>query len=114
MFTTLSTGGVLPGVASVPSGATISTTGLAVGNYVWVATYSGTGSGYPKAPLAVGASAPYNIQIVTGGPWYTCEPFAVTAATGVPQFSLGLLPLLALALPAMLLLRARLGKIRAS
>jgi hypothetical protein len=75
------------------SSGPFSTTGLS-GSYVWVAYYTGTGSGgYPRAPTA----------------GYHCEPFTVNPPShGVPEFPVGLPALLALALPLMILLRRKL------
>jgi hypothetical protein len=59
------------------------------GNYIWLDTYTGTGTGgYPPATFA-------------------CEPFTV-APHGVPEFPAGLAILMGLALPAMMLLKRRL------
>jgi hypothetical protein len=81
------------GVHSYTS-ASFSTTGLS-GAYVWVVYYTGTGSGgYPRAPLSATT--------------YDCEPFTVNAPHGAPEFPAGLGVLLALALPAMMLLKRRL------
>lgn len=77
------------GAYSTTSGS-FSTTGLSAGSYVWLVYYTGTGTGgYPRAP--------------TSG--YDCEPITLTVSHGVPEFSAGLPLLLALAAPALLLLR---------
>ncbi len=72
--------------------ATFSTTGLTAGNYVWVAKYSGTGSGgYPAAKAA-------------------CEPFSLFSGQPpprVPEFPFGLAILMALAVPAMLIAKSK-------
>ena len=75
--------------------AAFSTTGLS-GSYVWAVKYLGTGSGgYPNAPSAG---------------YFDCEAFTVTpnVSHGAPEFPMGLPLLMALALPAMLLLRRKL------
>jgi hypothetical protein len=75
--------------------STLSTTGLSAGSYVWLVYYSGTGSnGYPRAPAS----------------GYDCEPFTLFAApppASVPQFPFGMALLMAIALPALLLLKKK-------
>jgi len=66
-------------------------TPLAAGNYVWVDTYSGTTGTNPYPTASFG-----------------CEPFTVNAPHGAPEFPAGLGILMALALPAMMLLKRRL------
>jgi len=56
-------------------------------SYVWIDSYTGTTGGYPSAKFA-------------------CEPF--TVSHGVPEFPVGMPLLIALALPALILLRRRL------
>ncbi len=78
---------------------TVSTTGWSAGNYVWVAHYSGTGSsGYPSATA-------------------TCEPFSLFQGPppppGVPQFPFGLAALMAIAIPALLLVKSKRSAIAA-
>ena len=84
-----------PVTASAQAGPTTyqsASVALAPGSYNWVATYSGTGSGgYPSAMAA-------------------CEPFTIVT-NGVPEFPSGMALLLAIALPAMLLLRGKFVKI---
>jgi hypothetical protein len=96
-------------VGSSNNGATVSyssgsfsTTGKAAGSYVWLVRYSG-GGGWPASP----STGP----TITGNTsnHYDCEPITLTPPThGVPEFPVGLPLLLALALPAMILLRRRL------
>jgi hypothetical protein len=81
--------------ATSGSGATygsgpVSTTGLAAGSYVWVASYSGTAGGYPAG---------------TAG----CESFTLFKGSPppVPEFPLGIALLMALAIPALLLVRSK-------
>lgn len=72
--------------------ATASTIGWTAGSYVWVAKYSGTGSGgYPSKTAA-------------------CEPFSLFSGgppPTVPEFPLGFAALMALAIPVMLLVRSK-------
>jgi len=73
-----------------------STVGLSPGHYVWAVRYVGGTTGYPSSPSITG---------------YDCEPFTVVAGVStlrVPEFSAGLPILLALAIPALFLLRRRL------
>jgi hypothetical protein len=79
--------------------ATVSTTTWSAGSYVWVVNYSGTGSsGYPAAKAA-------------------CEPFSLFQGPppppGVPQFPLGLAALMAIAVPALLLVKSKRSAIAA-
>jgi hypothetical protein len=93
----------LPSTATVPSAA-LSTGSLAAGFYVFLVHYTGTGSsGYPDSPTAAGS-----MIVQVGTTYYLCEPLAITpASTSAPEFSLGLLPLFALVVPALLLMRGR-------
>jgi hypothetical protein len=82
--------------AHVYTSGPFSTTGLPLGNYVWAVRYVGGTTGYPSSPSITG---------------YDCEPFTVVAhatTLRVPEFSAGLPILVAMALPALLLLRRRL------
>jgi len=85
--------------------ASISTTGLS-GNYVVLSYYAGSGSGgYPPSPST---TSPTGAVVAA----YSCEPFSVSPTTGVPQFplgSLGMLAILGLMFPALVLLRTRFG-----
>ena len=74
-----------------------STTGLSAGSYVWLVRYSG-GGGWPATPTT---------GTLVGGNYYDCEPISLTVSHGVPEFSVGLPLLLGLAIPALLLVRAR-------
>ena len=90
---TATTGSGGSGTTTTTYTASLSTTGLSAGSYVWLVYYSGTGSGgYPRAP--------------TSG--YDCEPFTLFAGSiPTPQFPLGMAALLATALPAMLLIKRK-------
>jgi hypothetical protein len=105
-------------VGSANGGATIQygsgsfpTTGLTAGPYVWLTKYSGGGTspGWPAFPTSTTSGA-----ILFNGIYYDCEPIKLTAPTppsvGVPEFSAGLPILMALALPALLLMRRQLPK----
>jgi hypothetical protein len=59
------------------------------GNYVWIVTFAANTGLYPNLPSQ-----------------QVCEPFVLTSPTSVPQFPLGLLALIAMAIPALLLVRA--------
>jgi len=71
----------------VTSGA-FDTTGQSAGGYVWT-TY---------------------VTYADAKPWSGCEPFTLTQSTGVPQFPLGSLLVIALALPGLLLVRTKLTR----
>jgi len=75
-------------VPTASSQVQFDSTGQSAGAYVWVTkvTYS------------------------DATPWTACEPFTLTPGTGVPQFPLGSLLVIALALPGLLLVRTRLVK----
>ena len=75
----------------VTSGA-FNTAGQSAGEYVWTTkvTYS------------------------DATPWTGCEPFSLTQGTGVPQFPMGSLLVIALALPGLLLVRTKLVKAKPS
>jgi hypothetical protein len=69
--------------------STLATTGLAAGSYVWIVSFSGI-------------SADPDLHALK-----TCEPFTLTVGhgLGVPEFPSGLALLMALAIPALLLVR---------
>jgi len=71
--------------------STLSTTGLAAGSYVWIVQYSGMSVNTDLHTLK------------------TCEPFTLTVGhgLGVPEFPSGVALLMALAIPALLLVRSK-------
>jgi hypothetical protein len=89
------------------SSATFPTTGLPAGNYVWLVRYSGGGA-WPAFPTSSTGGA-----VKIGTYYYHCEPISLTTSHGVPEFPIGPSLAIALALPAMMLLRKR-GLPRAS
>jgi hypothetical protein len=102
-------------VSSLNNGATLqydsgsfSTTGQVAGQYVWLSKYSGstTTPGWPADPRNAASGA-----VLVGGIYYDCEPITLAPTSrGVPEFSMGLPILMALALPALILLKARTAK----
>jgi hypothetical protein len=73
----------------------LSTTGLTAGNYIWVVTYAGL----------TGTDKPPSRQV--------CEPFKLTAfppPPSVPEFPLGSVLMMALAIPALLVFRGKFAK----
>jgi len=85
--------------------ASIATSSLTSGSsYVWLTSYSGTSGGYPYAPTSGVGTNPTTYS----GNLVDCEPFIFQATTGVPEFPSGMVLLLALALPALFLMRRRL------
>jgi len=85
--------------------ASIATSSLTSGSsYVWLTSYSGTSGGYPYAPTSGAGTNPTTYS----GNLVDCEPFIFQATTGVREFPSGMVLLLALALPALVLMRRRL------
>jgi hypothetical protein len=94
------------GITASYSSGTFPTTGLTAGGYVWLVRYSGTAgtNGYPAQP-------PTGTGTLLNGNYYDCEPMTITLSpppNSVPEFSAGLPILMALALPALILLIRRL------
>jgi len=113
--TSITGGSLFSSIATVGSGnngATVAyssgsflTSGLAAGGYVWLVRYSGGGTspGWPAYPASNTPGA-----VSFNGNYYDCEPITLaprSPGVGVPEFSAGLPILMALALPALILLR---------